>query len=89
MGEWLGECDEVQERITRASRDALVGREVDVLVDGRDDDTGGLFGRTHREAPEIDGVVHLDAEWARPGAIVRAAVTEAAGVDLVAKGLLT
>jgi ribosomal protein S12 methylthiotransferase len=89
VGEWLRECEEVQEAITRAARDALVGSEVEVLVDGHDDDTGLLVGRTHREAPEIDGVVHLDAEWARPGALVRAHVTDAFGTDLAAKGAST
>jgi ribosomal protein S12 methylthiotransferase len=82
--EWLRECEAVQEPITRAARDALVGREIEVLVDARDDE-GMLTGRTHREAPEIDGVVQLQAEFARPGAIVRAHVTEAIGPDLLAK----
>jgi len=81
--ERLRECEAVQEPITRAARDALVGREIEVLVDARDDDL--LVGRTHREAPEIDGVVQLHAEFARPGALVRAHVTEAIGPDLVAK----
>jgi tRNA A37 methylthiotransferase MiaB len=67
----------------------LVGREVEVLVDARDEDAddggGRLVGRTHREAPEIDGVVRLDADFARPGALVRAHVTEAIGPDLLAK----
>ncbi len=81
--EWLRECESVQEPITRAVRDALVGCEVDVLVDARDEH--GLIGRTHREAPEIDGIVRLHADWARPGAVVRAHVTEAIGPDLVAK----
>jgi ribosomal protein S12 methylthiotransferase len=89
VGEWLRECEDVQEAITRAARDALVGSEVEVLVDGHDDETGVLVGRTHREAPEIDGVVHLDAEWARPGAVVRAHVTDAIGTDLAAKGVST
>jgi hypothetical protein len=31
--------------------------------------------------------VRLDAAWARPGALVRAHVTEAVGPDLLAKGL--
>lgn len=88
VAEWLRECESVQEPITRASRDALVGLEVDVLVDERDPETGALTGRTHREAPEIDGVVHLDSGWARPGALVRARVTDAIGTDLVAKGVL-
>jgi len=82
--EWLRECEAVQEPITRAARDALVGDEVDVLVDAVDDD-GSLVGRTHREAPEIDGIVRLHGDWARPGAMVRAHVTEAIGPDIVAK----
>jgi ribosomal protein S12 methylthiotransferase len=93
MGEWLRECQAVQDPITRASRDALVGSTIEVLVDGRDDGPanegdgdGVLVGRTYREAPEIDGVVRLDAAWARPGALVRAHVTEAVGPDLLAKG---
>jgi ribosomal protein S12 methylthiotransferase len=86
--EWLRECDDVQEPITRAARDALVGEIVDVMVDAVDGEDGRLVGRTHREAPEIDGVVHLDAGWARPGAVVRAHVTEAVGPDLVAKGVV-
>jgi ribosomal protein S12 methylthiotransferase len=87
-GEWLRECEATQEPITRAARDALVGATLDVLVDGIGDD-GGLVGRTAREAPEIDGIVHVDASWARPGAVVRAHVTEAVGPDLMAKGVRT
>jgi len=83
VAERLRECEGVQEPITRTARDALVGAEIDVLVDAVTDE--GLVGRTHREAPEIDGVVHLEADFARPGAIVRAHVTEAIGPDLVAK----
>ena len=43
--EWLRECEAVQEPITRAARDALVGREVEVLVDALDDD--GASDRPH------------------------------------------
>src|SRR4051794_4287035 len=81
--EWLRECESVQEPITRAGRDALVGQEVEVLVDAAAADAEGgrgtFVGRTHREAPEIDGIVQLHAEFARPGAVVRAHVTEAIG----------
>jgi ribosomal protein S12 methylthiotransferase len=84
--EWLAECDAVQEAITRATRDELArdGAEVEVLVDGIDDETGDPVGRTHREAPEIDGVVRLEGATARAGLIVRAKVTTAHGPDLVA-----
>jgi len=83
--ERLRECADVQDPITTAARMALVGQTVDVLVDGTDDD-GVLVGRTHREAPEIDGVVRLaggtDGLFARPGAIVAAAVRGVEGPDL-------
>jgi ribosomal protein S12 methylthiotransferase len=87
--ERLRECAAVQEPLTTASRMALVGATVEVLVDGVDDD-GALVGRTHREAPEIDGVVRLTSDgtrpsFARPGAIVAATVRGVAGPDLEAE----
>ena len=86
MSEWLAECDAVQMPITETVRDALAvaGTEVEVLVDGIDEDTGELIGRTHREAPEIDGVVRLEGASARPGVVVRAKVTAAVGTDVIA-----
>jgi ribosomal protein S12 methylthiotransferase len=84
--ERLRECSELQDPITQAARDALVGETIEVLVDGLDDETGALVGRTHREAPEIDGIVRVTGEaFARPGALIRARVTDAEGPDLVAR----
>jgi ribosomal protein S12 methylthiotransferase len=84
VAERLREVADVQDRITQAHRDELVGTVVDVLVDDVDGDE--LIGRTHREAPEIDGVVRLTGS-ARPGALVRARVTGAFGPDLLAEGV--
>ncbi len=81
--ERLRECADVQEPITQAARDVLVGASIEVLIDTVDDD-GTLVGRTHREAPEIDGVVRIADAVARPGALVRAEVLHAVGPDLVA-----
>ena len=53
MAERLGELTELQDAITARRRDELIGRRVDVLVDAPG------IGRSHREAPEIDGVVHV------------------------------
>jgi ribosomal protein S12 methylthiotransferase len=85
MRERLRECAEAQDPITQAARDALVGADIDVLIDHADDDTGEAVGRSHREAPEIDGVVRIPGAFAPPGARVRARVTEACGPDLVAE----
>lgn len=82
IAERLRECSAVQDPITAAARDALVGSEVEVLVDATD--SGDAIGRTWREAPEIDGVVRIPQAFARPGALVTATVVEALGPDLVA-----
>jgi ribosomal protein S12 methylthiotransferase len=77
--ERLRECTELQDAITAAKRDALVGTTQRVLVDapGR--------GRTVREAPEIDGIVHLPhADYLAAGAVVDAVITAAEGPDLFA-----
>jgi len=77
LAERLCELTELQDRITARRRDAMVGREVDVLVD-----TPGV-GRTHREAPEIDGIVSVPEALA-PGSLARLTVTAATGPDLEA-----
>ena len=75
--ERLLELSELQDRITAERRAALIGRKVDVLVDA----TG--VGRTHREAPEIDGIVSVPREW-EPGSFVAGTVVGAGGPDLEA-----
>jgi ribosomal protein S12 methylthiotransferase len=75
--ERLGELTEMQDTITASKRDTLVGRTVEVLVDGPG------VGRTHREAPEIDGVVRVPDDLA-PGSFVEVDVVAALGPDLEA-----
>jgi len=75
--ERLAELGELQDSITARRRDMLVGRRVEVLVD----EPG--VGRTHREAPEIDGVVHVPAGLAA-GTFAEVTVIAAVGCDLEA-----
>ena len=77
--ERLNELRNLQDDITAARRDWLVGSTVSVLVDeiGR--------GRTYREAPEIDGIVHV-APTIEVGSIVDVEVASAQGTDLLAVG---
>ncbi len=80
VGERLAELSELQDRITASRRAELVGASVEVLVD-----RVGV-GRSHREAPEIDGVVGVPPEL-RPGDLVDVVVTGATGPDLEASRL--
>ena len=71
-------------RRPRATTLVRAGAELEVVVEGVDEDTGDAVGRTHREAPEIDGVVRLEGASAREGSVVRGKATAAVGPDLVA-----
>jgi ribosomal protein S12 methylthiotransferase len=79
VAERLAELSELQDTITARRRDALIGRTVEVLVD-----TVGI-GRSHREAPEIDGVVHVGHDL-DVGAMADVVIVDALGPDLVAVG---
>jgi ribosomal protein S12 methylthiotransferase len=76
--ERLAEASELQERVTSARRAALVGLTVEVLVD-----QPGV-ARSHREAPEIDGIIAVPHDLA-PGTFATVEVTGAEGPDLDAR----
>jgi len=75
--ERLAELRELQDSITARKRDELIGREVEVLVDAPG------IARSHREAPEIDGIITVPATLP-VGEICSVMVTGAAGPDLEA-----
>jgi ribosomal protein S12 methylthiotransferase len=76
---------ELQRRISRARHDAMVGREIDVLVEGVSSESEYLLeGRWYGQAPGIDGVTYLSDGQVAPGSLVRARVTQASDYDLAA-----
>ncbi|MEN3314962.1 MAG: ribosomal protein methylthiotransferase [Acidimicrobiaceae bacterium] len=77
VAERLRELGELQDAITASRRAALLGRTIEVLVD----EPG--VGRSHREAPEIDGIVTVPATFP-VGDMATVTVTGAAGPDLEA-----
>ena len=79
MNERIAELREMQDNITATRRDALIGRTVEVLVD----EVG--IGRTHWEAPSIDGIVHVSRELP-VGEFATVLIVDAMGPDLVAEG---
>ena len=79
MNERIAELREMQDNITAVRRDALIGRTVEVLVD----EVG--IGRTHWEAPSIDGIVHVSRDLP-VGEFATVLIVDAMGPDLVAEG---
>jgi ribosomal protein S12 methylthiotransferase len=78
VDERLAELRVLQDEITAAKRDALIGSELSVLVD-----RPGV-ARGTREAPEIDGIVRVPASLA-VGELHDVVVRDARGPDLVAE----
>ena len=90
---------ELQQGIARENQESMIGRRIEVLVEGASEETEHLLvGRHAQQAPEIDGLTYLndvaiqdsDGKAAReqvvyPGEIVSVEVTEAGDYDLVGK----
>jgi ribosomal protein S12 methylthiotransferase len=81
MNERIAELRELQDGITAAKRDQLIDETVKVLVDERG------IARSHREAPSIDGVIHVPEHLA-VGQFHDVLIVDALGPDLVAAGAL-
>jgi ribosomal protein S12 methylthiotransferase len=74
----------LQRRIAREKNRALVGRELEVLVEGPSEDHELVMkGRHAGQAPEIDGGVYLSEGEARAGEMRRVRVVQASDWDLV------
>ena len=74
----------IQRKISKAHQAALVGKTLDVLVQGVSEETSLLLeGRWMGQAPEIDGKVYVNRGTARPGEIVKVEVEQAGDYDLV------
>jgi ribosomal protein S12 methylthiotransferase len=80
----------LQMKISAKAKQAWVGREIDVLVEGESEETELLWqGRTSLNAPEIDGKVLINDfgphEELVVGTFYRAEITEAHEYDVVAR----
>lgn len=73
---------EVQKRISHEAYRRMVGRKVEVLVEGTDRKKADLRGRIQTQAPEIDGNVFLKGK-AVPGDWVEARIIRALSYDLL------
>jgi ribosomal protein S12 methylthiotransferase len=74
----------LQRRIAREKNAALVGRELDVLVEGPSEEHELVMkGRHAGQAPEIDGAVYLSEGESRAGEMRRVRIVQASDWDLV------
>ena len=73
----------LQQQVSAKKTAAMIGKTVEVLVEGRIPEEGVYVGRTYRDAPEVDGYIFLNAqEEIISGDFVTAEVTGADEYDL-------
>lgn len=75
---------EQQEAISKKRLHKMVGKTVEVMIDGVSPETEHLLvGRMKTQAPDVDGVVYVNEGEAKPGDIVPVKITDAHVHDLV------
>jgi ribosomal protein S12 methylthiotransferase len=78
------ELMKTQRAVSKRKLRALIGSELDVLVEGESDESELLLvGRHAGQAPEVDGRVHLINGSGQSGEIHRVRITHSADYDLV------
>ena len=76
----------IQKRINREQNRGLIGKRLEVLVEGPSPESEHLLvGRHQGQAPDIDGVVYINDGFGYPGEFVTVEVTEAHDYDLVGR----
>ncbi len=73
----------LQAEISQSRGELFIGRELDVMIEEIDTESGEVWGRSYRDAPEVDGLVCVEgAENVKAGDIVRAKIYDCAENDL-------
>ena len=74
------------ERTMQRRAETFSGRSLEVLVERLDVETSNWTGRSHREAPEVDGEIRFTSDVpVRVGDYVEVVVTDHEGADLIGK----
>ncbi|MCI8551152.1 MAG: 30S ribosomal protein S12 methylthiotransferase RimO [Lachnospiraceae bacterium] len=75
---------ELQQEISLAAGEAMVGQELEVFIEGRVADENAYVGRTYMDAPGVDGYIFVNTSLdLMSGMFVRVKVTGALEYDLI------
>jgi ribosomal protein S12 methylthiotransferase len=76
----------VQQPIAFAFNQSLVGKRLDVLIDGPYSEGPGLWqGRTYADAPDVDGLAIVEGAGIQAGDLVPCTIVGTDGYDLIAR----
>ena len=78
------EIMELQQEIVFDQAEAMIGREVLVMIEGKVADENAYVGRTYKDAPNVDGLIFINTEAElMSGDFARVKVTGAVEYDLI------
>lgn len=79
----------MQSKISEEVNQGLEGKELEVLVEGRDEEQPSIcVGRSYREAPDVDGQVYVENDKdSQPGDLIRIRVLQGFTYDIVGEAL--
>ncbi len=78
------ELMELQQEIAFEKAEAMTGRELEVLIEGRVSGENAYVGRTYRDAPDVDGYIFINTEETlMSGDFAKVRVTGAYEYDLI------
>jgi ribosomal protein S12 methylthiotransferase len=79
-----------QQPIAFGFNQSLVGRRLDVLIDAASPERSHAWvGRPYTDAPDVDGVTHVEGGSLEPGDLVACTIVAADGYDLIARAELS
>ena len=82
--EWVEQIMQIQAEISLERNQSFIGRVMDVLIEGVDQENNISIGRSYRDAPEIDGLVLVEG-IAPIGELVQVKINSAITHDLIGK----
>ncbi|MCR5515329.1 MAG: 30S ribosomal protein S12 methylthiotransferase RimO [Lachnospira sp.] len=80
------EIMELQQEISIEKSQAMIGKELEVLIEGYIPDDDTYVGRSYKDAPNVDGLVFVSCNYELiSGSIVKVKITDATEYDLLAE----
>ncbi len=74
----------IQQKVVFEKNEALIGKELEVIIDGHIPEEGIYVGRSYMDAPGIDGCVFVESDRdIVSGSIIKAAITDFKDYDLI------
>ena len=78
----------LQQEISKENLEKQIGKEVEILVEGKSFDGRTYVGRTYMDVPDIDGIAYLNTDKnLQSGDFVKAKIIDVSNYDLICKDL--